>query len=135
MTCVIVEAPFGHEPGYEVAVFEEGFGAQVIKEDLEADGFQVIVRPGNESSRRFWYLKTNADFDSLWSILGCYFDAYLRFQVTPEGRIEWTESCGCAGCREPIGSDANKFLDSSAPVKEPSGDELPGFGVSNPRWN
>ena len=75
MACVIYDAPFGAEPGHEVALFEEEFGAQILKEDLENEGFQASVSPGKESRRRFWYLKTNADFDSLWGILGGYFEA------------------------------------------------------------
>ena len=46
MTCVIFESPFGNEPGHEVALFEEQFGAQEIKEKLEEEGFQASVVPG-----------------------------------------------------------------------------------------
>jgi hypothetical protein len=137
-TCVIYEAPFGNEPGHEVALFEEEFGAQELKQELEEIGFQARVHPGKESARRFWYLKTNADFDTLWSVLGCTFAAYLRFQITPQGRLERTESCGCANCREPFGPDAPDLMESlefdhEAPC---DGDgPRPDRGFGDPRWN
>ena len=136
MTCVIFESRFGNEPGHEVALFEEEFGAQELKQDLEEGGFQASVVPGKESPRRFWFLKTNADFDSLWCVLGCFYDAYLRFQVTPQGRLQLTESCGCEGCREPIGPDAPELMGSLGSDDEAASDgHRPDFGLSDSRWN
>ena len=136
MACVIYDAPFGAEPGHEVALFEEEFGAKILKEDLENEGFQASVRPGKESPRRLWYLKTNADFESLWGILGGYFDAYLRFQVRPDGRLQWTESCGCEGCRPPTGPGTIDLMDSlGADTEIPFDRHGPDRGWSDPRWN
>ncbi len=136
MTCVIYDVPFGTESGHEVALFEQEYGAQEIKENLEKDGFQATVRLGNEGPRRFCYLKTNADFGSLWCILGCYFDAYLRFQVMPDGLLQLTESCGCEGCRPPIEPDDIELVDSLGSDPEAAGDGHGlDFGLSDPRWN
>jgi hypothetical protein len=136
MTCVIFDAPFGKKKGHAVALFEEEFSALEIKEDLEECGFQVKVYPGKKSPRRFWYLKTTADFDSLVSILGIYFDAYLHLQVTPQGLVHVTESCGCATCREPMDFAFEGFVDAPHYEGEmPGGGPGTGFGFCEPNLN
>jgi hypothetical protein len=57
-TCVVFDAPFGKEPGLEVALFEEEVEAGMILEHLKDDGWKGSIHPGKESPRCFWYLKT-----------------------------------------------------------------------------
>jgi hypothetical protein len=112
MTCIIFDAPFENEPGYGVAFLEDEDAARDCGEELRSDGFRAVVCGGHESPRRFWYLKTNAPLAALWCALSCFFDAYVRFEAQPGGGLQVRESCGCAGCREPIGSGHSLFEDS-----------------------
>lgn len=135
-TCVIFDAPFEDEPGFGVAFLEDEEAARATQQDLRDDGFRATVHGGHESPRRFWYLVTNAPLDELWGVLSCFFDAYIRFAVTPWGTFQVRESCGCPGCREPIGSDYHAF--EECPDLE---GERPGYGAGSasefdpPIWN
>jgi hypothetical protein len=135
-TAVIFEAPFRGEPGHGVLFYEHEDAAQAVRDELEGAGFGAVVRGGAEGPRRFWYLLSNAPIGEIWCRIAAFFDAYIRFEVGPDGRLQVRESCPCEGCREPIGSERHRRSLALGPdPEEPRLGQLPGPDFDRPVLN
>lgn len=92
--CVNYDATVGRSPGYEVALCERRDIGKQVKTRIESEGFQAHLESERDPSGRLWYLKTDAPFETLWSVLNDYLDAYLRFEVLPRADMRVSDSFG-----------------------------------------
>src|SRR5436190_23100543 len=92
--CVIYDATCGRGPGYEVALSERRDIGQQVKTKIETEGFQAHLESEKDPSGRLWYLKTDAPFETLWSVLNEHLDAYVRFEVLPRAGMRVSDSFG-----------------------------------------
>jgi hypothetical protein len=93
-SCVIYDKSFGGGSGYGVALCDRDDVARQAKAELEREGHRARLENEHDGSERLWYLDTDAPFETLWSVLNGYLDAYLRFELLPGERMRVSDSFG-----------------------------------------